>query len=128
MTRHVTRPTPVCPAQNVDPGTFTGHQLRNPGETIYAITDLAPHQARPDELAAWIRGHWQIENALHWVRDVTFTEDLSQVRTGADPQVMASLRNLVISLHRLAGATNIAKALRHQGRDAHRPLHLLKIN
>jgi hypothetical protein len=41
---------------------------------------------------------------------------------------MASLRNLVISLHRLAGATNIAKALRHHGRDARRPLHLLKID
>jgi predicted transposase YbfD/YdcC len=96
-------------------------------ETVYAITDLAPHQARPDELAAWIRGHWQIENALHWVRDVTFGEDLSQVRTGAAPQVMATLRNLAISLHRLAGATNIAKALRHHARDALRPLQLLKI-
>jgi hypothetical protein len=55
-------------------------------ETVYAITDLRPHQARPDELAAWIRGHWQIENALHWVRDVTFAEDLSQVRTGTAPR------------------------------------------
>lgn len=96
-------------------------------ETVYAITDLAPHQARPDELAAWTRGHWQIENALHWVRDVTFGEDLSQVRTGAAPQVMATLRNLAISLHRLAGATNIAAALRHHARDALRPLQLLKI-
>jgi hypothetical protein len=40
---------------------------------------------------------------------------------------MASLRNMAISLHRFAGATNIAKALRHHGRDALRPLHLLKI-
>jgi predicted transposase YbfD/YdcC len=96
-------------------------------ETVYAIIDLRPHQARPDELAAWIRGHWQIENALHWVRDVTFAEDLSHVRTGAAPQVMASLRNLVISLHRLAGATNIAAALRHHARDAARPLRLLMI-
>ena len=105
----------------------SGRRGRWRTETVYAITDLAPHQARPDELAAWIRGHWQIENALHWVRDVTFAEDLSQVRTGAAPQVMASLRNLVISLHRLAGATNIAAALRHHARDALRPLHLLKI-
>jgi hypothetical protein len=58
---------------------------------------------------------------------VTFAEDLSQARTGQSPQVMASLRNLVISLHRLAGATNIAAALRHHGRDARRPLRLLKI-
>ena len=74
-----------------------------------------------------MRGHWKIENALHWVRDVTFAEDLSRVRTGAGPQVMASLRNLVISLHRLDGATNIAAALRHHARDALRPLQLLKI-
>ena len=94
-------------------------------ETVYAITDLRPHQARPDELATWIRGHWQIENSLHWVRDVTFAEDLSTVRTGAGPQVIASLRNLVISLHRLAGATNIAAALRHHARDATRLLRLL---
>ena len=68
------------------------------------------------------------DNGLHWVRDVTFAEDLSQIRTGAAPQVMASLRNLVISLHRLAGATNIAAALRHHARDARRPLQLLMIN
>ena len=105
----------------------TGKTGRWRTETVYAITDLAPHQARPDELAAWIRGHWQIENGLHWVRDVTFAEDLSQVRTGHAPQVMASLRNLAISLHRLAGATNIAAALRHHARNALRPLQLLKI-
>jgi predicted transposase YbfD/YdcC len=106
----------------------TGRRGKWRTETVYAITDLSPHQARPDELAAWIRGHWQIENGLHWVRDVTFAEDLSTVRTGAAPQVMASLRNLAISLHRLTGATNIAKALRHHARDARRPLQLLKIN
>ncbi len=108
--------------------TRTGRKGRWNTETVYAITDLGPHQARPDELAAWIRGHWQIENGLHWVRDVTFAEDMSQVRTGAAPQVMATLRNLVISLHRLAGATNIAAALRHHGRDPRRPLQLLMIN
>jgi len=105
----------------------TGKKGKWRTETVYAITDLPAHQARPDELAAWIRGHWQIENALHWVRDVTFGEDLSQIRTGAAPQVMATLRNLAISLHRLAGATNIAAALRHHARDALRPLQLLKI-
>jgi predicted transposase YbfD/YdcC len=96
-------------------------------ETVYAITDLRPHQARPDELATWLRGHWHIENKLHWVRDVTFAEDHSHVRTGSAPQVMAAFRNLVISLHRLAGATNIAAALRHHARNATRPLQLLGI-
>jgi predicted transposase YbfD/YdcC len=96
-------------------------------ETVYAITNLGPHEARPDELAAWIRGHWHIENKLHWVRDVTFAEDQSQVRTGSAPQVMATFRNLAISLHRLAGATNIAAALRHHARNATRPLQLFMI-
>lgn len=62
------------------------------------------------------RGHWSIENRLHWVRDVTFDEDRSQVRKFAGPQVMASIRNLAISLLRMAGAKNIAQALRYCAR------------
>jgi predicted transposase YbfD/YdcC len=96
-------------------------------ETVYAITDLRPHQAQPEQLAGWIRGHWQIENSLHWVRDVIYAEDLSQVRTGHAPQVMASLRNFAISAHRLAGASNIAAALRHCSRNSYRVLAILKI-
>ena len=103
------------------------HRRKWRTETVYAITDLHPHQARPDELATWIRGHWHIENKLHWVRDVTFAEDHSQVRTSSAPQVMATFRNLAISLHRLAGATNIAAALRHHARNATRPLQLVMI-
>jgi hypothetical protein len=56
------------------------------------------------------------------VRDVAFAEDRSRIRTGHGPQVMASLRNLVISILRLLGVTNIAAALRSQGRDPIRPL------
>jgi len=51
-------------------------------ETSYAVTSLPAAQARPAQLAEWIRGHWKIENQLHWVRDVTLGEDLSQARTG----------------------------------------------
>ena len=65
------------------------------------------------------------KNRLHWVRDVTFTEDLSQIRTAAGPAVMATLRNLAISLHRLAGATNIAAACRHISRHPNHALPLL---
>lgn len=73
----------------------------------------------PAELAAWIRGHSAVENCLHWVRDVTFDEDPSQVRTGNGPRVMASMRNLAIGLLRLAGWTNIAAGLRHHARNPH---------
>ena len=94
--------------------------------TVYAITSLTAAQADPVLLARWLRGHWAIE-ALHWVRDVSFDEDRSQVRTSNGPQVMAALRNLVITALRLAGITNIAKALRHHARDPHRPLLTDKI-
>src|SRR5438046_730324 len=82
-------------------------------ETVYAITDLQAHQAKPWQLADWIRGHWSIENKTHWVRDVTYDEDRCQIRTGTGPQVMATLRNAAIGALRLAGITNIAAANRH---------------
>ena len=65
------------------------------------------------------------DNAVHHVRDTTFDEDRSQVRTGNAPRVMATLRNTAISLLRLAGWTNIAKALRHHARDPERALTCL---
>ena len=94
-------------------------------EVVYLITSADARAACPTTLAAWVQGHWGIENRLHYVRDVTFDEDRSQVRTGAAPQVMASLRNLAISLLRLAGWTNIAHALRHHAADNKRALALL---
>ena len=69
------------------------------------------------------RGHWGIENRLHWVRDVTFDEDRSQVRTGAAPQVLAGLRNLVISLVRRAGHSNVAAALRRHNAHLSEAFH-----
>ncbi len=81
-------------------------------ETAYAITSLGPEQASPHELIRLWRGHWKIENQLHWVRDVTFDEDRSQVRAGHIAQVMAAFRNAAISLMRSLGATNIAAACR----------------
>lgn len=92
----------------------TGAKTR---EHVFAITSLTADQATPEQLAGYIRGHWGIENRLHWVRDVTYREDASQVRTGHGAHVMASVRNLAISIHRLAGATNIAEALRTAMRD-----------
>jgi predicted transposase YbfD/YdcC len=94
-------------------------------ETVYAITSLTPAQASPAQLAAALRGHWAIEDRLHWVRDVIYGEDHSQARTASGPRVMATLRNLAISILRLAGATNIAAALRHHSRRPGRPLQTI---
>ena len=94
-------------------------------EVIYVITSADHRAAPPAVLAAWIQGHWGIENRTHWVRDVTFDEDRSRIRTGNGPQVMATLRNTAISLLRLTGATNIAASLRHHAAAADRPINLL---
>ncbi len=96
-------------------------------ETVYAITDLHAHQIKPWQLADCIRGHWSIENRTHWIRDVTYDEDRSQIRTGTGPQIMATLRNAAIGALRLAGNTNIAAANRHHARNANRTLALLGI-
>jgi len=94
-------------------------------EVVYVITSADHHAAPPPVLAAWVQGHWGIENRAHWVRDVTYDEDRSQVRAGNAPQVMATLRNTAISLLRLTGATNIAASLRHHATRTERPLNLL---
>ena len=94
--------------------------------TVYAVTSLTAAQASPARLADWVRGHWGIE-ALHHLRDTTFAEDASQVRTGNAPRTMASLRNLAIGILRARGDRNIAAALRRNARDATRVLPLLGI-
>ncbi len=93
-------------------------------EVVYLIT--SDRNADPATLAACVRGHWEIENRLHWVRDVTYQEDKSLVRTGNAPRVMASLRSLAISLLRIDGHANIAAANRHHARDPQRTLKLLQ--
>jgi predicted transposase YbfD/YdcC len=99
----------------------SGHQFE---ETVYGVTSLKADQASPSRLLEYIRQHWHIENQSHWVRDVTFDEDRSQVRCGSIPQVMAALRNTVIGLMRYCGESNIAAACR---RLAAQPCEALKM-
>jgi predicted transposase YbfD/YdcC len=103
------------------------HQRRWRTKVVYAVTDLPAAKASPARLADLLRGHWRIENTLHYVRDVTYAEDASRVRTGTAPRAMATLRNLAIGVLRLAGITNIAAGLRHTSRHPTRPLALLGI-
>ncbi len=81
-------------------------------EVVYGITSLRPTEASPARLLALLRGHWGIENRLHWVRDVTYDEDRSQVRRHGAAHVLATLRNLAISLLRLTGAQFLPTAHR----------------
>ncbi len=93
-------------------------------EIVYVITSADHTAAPPAVLAAWVQNHWGIENRSHWVRDVTYDEDRSQIRTQNAPHVMACLRNTAISLLRLAGAPNIAASLRHHAAQTQRPINL----
>jgi predicted transposase YbfD/YdcC len=94
-------------------------------EIAYGITSLTPQEASPQRLLELNRMHWGIENGLHWVRDETFREDRSQIRTGNAPRVMATLRNLAITILRRCGATNIAKTLRWFSFKTHLVLKLI---
>jgi predicted transposase YbfD/YdcC len=79
---------------------------------VFIITSLDAREAAPAHLAGYVRGQWTIENKVHWVRDVTFREDSSRVRTGPKPRIMATLRNLAIGLIRQAGYNKIAATIR----------------
>ena len=79
----------------------------------YGVTSVAPGTATPLDVEGWWRGHWTIENRVHYVRDVTMGEDGHQMHTGQAPQALAALRNTLLTLLRGAGWTNIAAALRH---------------
>jgi hypothetical protein len=96
-------------------------------ERVYGVTDLTAEQADATDLARRVRDRWGIENKIHHVKDTTYAEDASRIRTGTAPRAMASLRNLAIGVLRLANRMNITAGLRHHTRDANRPLIILGI-
>lgn len=96
-------------------------------EVVYGCTSLTKEHASAAVLLKLVRGHWTIENRSHWVRDVTYDEDRSQVRKGNIPQVMAALRNTVIGLLRKAGESNIAAACRKYAAQPQAALALIGI-
>src|SRR6266567_5697593 len=94
--------------------TVTVHKTgKTTHEVVYLLTDLTPLQASPRRLLDLNRGHWIIENGLHYVRDVSFGEDRSRLRAGSAPQIMAALRNLAITLIHRSGSSQIAASRRH---------------
>lgn len=97
-------------------------------ETRIYVTDLTEAQADAVNLLRLTVGHWAIESH-HWIRDVTYGEDLSQIRVGTTPRVMATLRNLAISIIRYTAgiAVNIAAATRQLARQPATTLDLLGI-
>ena len=90
----------------------------------YGITSLPQTNASAQRLLALKRGHWGIENRLHYVKDVTLGEDQSSLHSGAGPHVMATLRNTAVSLLRWAGYHAIAARLRYY---SHHPATILAL-
>ncbi len=133
-TRHLT-----CTADLDDYLTWPGVQqvLRRECERIelttgkvsqavtYALTSVTIAAATPQELEGYWRGHWTIENRVHYVRDVSMGEDAQQMHTGNAPQALAALRNTLLKLLRGAGWTNIAAALRHFAGAPHEALRFI---
>ena len=101
-------------------------------ETVFYITSLTRREAPASRLFQLIRGHWAIENRLHYIRDQTFDEDASRVRKGHGPENMALLRNLTIGLcHRSPCArarrrVYIPSILRAHQADPHVALALIR--
>ena len=104
-----------------------GGGRRTTTEVAHLICSLPMTDAPPELVASWARGHWAIENRLHWVRDVVFDEDRHQLRTRNGPQIMAALRNLAISLIRLLHGPRapIAATTRAMARRPERAIRLL---
>jgi len=96
-------------------------------ETTYGLTSLPRSLAGPAQLEQIWRGHWTIENRLHYVRDTTLGEDACQVHTDTAPQALAAIRNAVLSLFRFQGWSNIAAATRHYAAHPQRLLQLLGV-
>jgi predicted transposase YbfD/YdcC len=94
-------------------------------EVVYGITSLTESEANAARLLELTRGHWGIENRLHYVRDVTLGEDGCRVRKGAAPQVLAAVRNAVIHLLAGVNAPSTAAAIRRLNNHPEEALALL---
>ena len=96
-------------------------------ERIYLISSQCRAQASPEQLLALNRGHWGIENRLHYVRDMAYDEDRCRARKGNSARALACLRNFAISLLRLHRVHNIKAALRALAAQAGKVLKMLRL-
>jgi len=94
-------------------------------EVRYYLTSCSCQRVDAAALLGLVRAHWSIESR-HWVRDVDFGEDRSQIRTGNAPQVLAALRNAVLTLIRRTGTKEIAATRRHFAAHPAKALTLLR--
>ena len=94
-------------------------------ETAYGITSLGPEQADPQQLLTMVRGHWNIENGLHYRRDETLREDWCHLRLGHAQHMMAVINNLVLALLLRQGANNVPQQRRRYAAQWDQALKLI---
>ncbi len=101
----------------------TGTRAGQPYEQIaYYISSLNLHAA---QFAQGIRGHWGIENRLHWVKDVVLQEDSSRMRQGNAPANLSIIRSLAIAILRYNGYSSITTAVRMIGHNLQQIFRLI---
>lgn len=135
MEQRTLRTTTVLTLGQKWPGLAQGFELTRQrtikGETtmevIYGITSLQVEEANARRLLGLTRGHWGIENKVHYVRDVTLGEDSCRVRKGNAPQVLAAIRNAVIHLLAAVEAPSNAAAIRRLNHHPEEALALLDL-
>ena len=108
-----TTPSPPCRGVARRSASCAAAPSSPAAEAAYGVTSLPSNGAGPSEILALNRGHWEIENRVHHVRDVAYDEDRLRVRTGRMPRNLACLSNAAISIVRMRGV------FRHQP-QAHR--------
>ena len=96
-------------------------------ETVYLVTSMANEQSDAARLLSLNRGHWAIENRLHYVRDLAYSEDRCRTRTGHAPRALACLRNFALGLMRLAGVHNVTAHLRALAANVHKVLAMVHL-
>jgi len=87
---------------------FSQRPHRCSRDVRYGITSVPATHLCASRLLARVRGHWQIENGLHYRRDVSLDEDASLARMGQAPHVLATLNNFICGLTAQAGVSNLA--------------------
>lgn len=92
---------------------YTGgnNQGRVREETAYYISSL-PAATKAEVFNQGIRSHWSIENSLHYIKDKTFGEDGSRIRTKNAPANLSLIRNIILNIFRKNNYQNIAQAIR----------------
>lgn len=106
---------------------ITRRQGQATTEVQYAITSLSRRQGSATKLIELWRGHWAIENQLHWVRDTLWQEDRCRIKSPTGGHNMAAFRNAAINLLRLAKVPNLAAAVRENAYRVDRLLARLGI-